>query len=682
MGKHWLSNLRKELIASCAALAIATGTTGYVKAQNAAPPTDTTSLQLQLEAQQRQIDELKRLIQNSAAQPAVQPTAQPAGQAADQQSLINTTTTQVQGDPYAAPGPVNSDQPGGAGGDGPAKTDGSFKLGYDLTKGMYFNAALLPDFPITKEGLYPFELRIRGRIQADYYGYKVTDSKNHLTNVETPVNDQADESVFEVKRMRLIFAGYMFDPNLRYQIQFDGNNRGLSTETTTQNAFNKNVVTNSGASTVGGSNGTILNGANISNVDSGVRLLEAWVAYDWHGDPGAYGYRSTFSLFGGKIKPMGSFEEYLGSANSQFVEFGMSSWMFDSDADNYLTGAGFQIHAYDDRLYVQGMITTGSDNQVPVYNDQDIPGFNIGGWYDFGGTFVDKWGRWKLYGETISDIEQHEDPVLRVGGAANITPMGRRSQYTSAELDFYKAATSAPGGSNVDSILGGGGVGTGGNFTNVANTNSPFAVDAFDVYTYSMYYAFKYCGFSFYNEFWARDYDNFRGQKNTVAGGNYPILYTSNAGGTSGAALFTRGSMVDLGMALQSGYFLIPHKLEVAVRYDLIDGVSGDVNGSGTFTTVAASTLGIKTVAAGVTTPANTITATNIRVVNGAFEHYHPSQEIAMGINYFFYGEKVKWQTDFGVYTGGNPAVNGQSPAGYIPGVNGYMVRSQVQFSF
>jgi hypothetical protein len=549
MGKHWLSNLRRELIASCAALAVATGTTGYVKAQNAAAPNDTTTLQLQLEAQQRQIDELKRLIQNSAAQPTVQPTTQPAtqpaGQPAAQQSLINTTTTEEQGDPYAAPGPVNADQPGSVSGTTPAKTDGSFKVGYDLTKGFYFNAALLPDFPMTEGNKYPFELRIRGRIQADYIGYKVTDSRNHQTNVQTAVNDAPDESVFEVKRMRLIFAGYMFDPDLRYQIQFDGNNRGLNSQTTTQNAFNKTVVTNSG-----GTPGTVLNGANISSVDAGVRLLEAWVAYDIHGDPGAYGYRPTYSGFVGKIKPFGSFEEYLGSANAQFVEFGMSSWMFDSDADNFLTGAGFQIHAYDDRLFVQGMVTTGSDNQVPVYNDQDMPGFNIGGWYDFGGTFDEKSGRWKLYGESISDIEQHEDPVLRVGGAANITPMGRRSQYTTAELDFYKAASAGPGGANVDTVLGGGGVGLGGNFSNVATGNSPFAVDAFDVYTYNFFYAFKYQGFSFYNEFWARDYDNFRGQKNTVAGGNYPILYTSNAGGTSGSALFTRGGMVDLGMAL------------------------------------------------------------------------------------------------------------------------------------
>jgi hypothetical protein len=42
----------------------------------------------------------------------------------------------------------------------------------------------------------------------------------------------------------------------------------------------------------------------------------------------------------------------------------------------------------------------------------------------------------------------------------------------------------------------------------------------------------------------------------------------------------------------------------------------------------------------------------------------------------------VKWQTDIGFYHGGNPAANGQSPAGFIPGVDGYMVRSQIQFAF
>jgi hypothetical protein len=551
-------------------------------------------------------------------------------------------------------------------------SDLPFRIGYDPVKGIYIDTIYSPDFPKTTDGKFPFELDIRGRIQADYYYYKVVDKTNHLTGVEGTSNTAPDESVFEVKRMRLIFAGWAWDPDLRYQIQFDGNTRGLNTENPRQNAFSNPIGNTEG-------------GSNIGSTDAGVRLLEAWIAYDFHGKPDANGYSPTLTLIGGKLKPMGSFEEYLTSATAQFVEFSMASWMFDSDADNYLFGAGFQVHAFEDRFFAMALITNGSDNQVPNYNMGNIPGANLGWWYDFGGTQDPETGRWKLYGNSISDIDWSENPVLRVGSAADIVPGQRRSQYTSAQLDFFKAATAAPGGTNVDQVLGGGTIGTGGNFTGVASGQSPFAVDAFDVYTYDFYFAAKYQGFSLYNEWWVRDYDNFRGERNTVLGGNYPILYTANSpSGATSTALFDRNSMIDFGTAIQTGYFLIPHKLEIAARYDLISGVSGDINGNGTYTSVSATSLGIKEAAAvGGVQPANTVPlGTTVRVVNGAFTHYHVSQEIAVGVNVFFFGEKVKWQTDVGLYTGGNPAVNGQSPAGYLPGVDGYMVRTQVQFSF
>jgi hypothetical protein len=558
--------------------------------------------------------------------------------------------------------------------DVPKKTDSNlpFVVGYDRAKGIYFDVFHDPDFPKTADGKFPFELFINGRIQADYYYYKVTDKTNHLTGINTGAFTAPDESVFTIKRMRLIFGGWMYDPDLRYQIQLDGNTRGLAAQATRQNAFNNPI-------------GNVEGGANIANVDAGVRLLEAWIAYDFHGNAAANGYRPTLTLIAGKLKPMGSFEEYLRSTNSQFVEFSMASWMFDSDADNYLLGVGTQVHAFQDRFFGMALITNGSDNQVPAYNLDNLPGANIGWWFDFGGTQDEKTGRWKLYGDSISDIDWSEKPVVRVGNAFNIVPMGRRSQYTSAELDFYKAASAAPGGSTVESVLNGGGLGTGGNFSNVAMGNSPFAVDAFDAYTYDFYYAGKYRGFSFYNEWWIRDLDNFRGERNTVRGGNYPILYTTNSpSGMTAAALFTRHSLLDFGTAVQTGYFLIPHKLEIAARYSMISGVSGDINGNGTFTTVSATSLGIKEAApVGGMQPSNTVPlGTTIRVVNGAFRHYHVAQEIAVGTNVFFYGEKVKWQTDVGLYTGGNPASNGQSPAGYIPGVNGYMVRTQVQLAF
>jgi hypothetical protein len=515
---------------------------------------------------------------------------------------------------------------------------------------------------------------MRGRIQSDYYNYQTEDTVNHLTNVNTHVKLAPDESLFEIKRMRLIFAGYMLTPDLRFQIQLDGNTRGLNTEDTRQDFYNNPI-------------GNVSGGQNIGQVDSGVRLFEAWIAYDLHGDPGERGYRNTLTFFCGKVKPMGSLEEFLRSENCQFVEYGMASWMFDADADNNLYGAGIQIKAAEDRFFLMAMITNGADNQVPDYNLDNIPGFNYGFWYDFGGTWDEKTQSWKLYGPSISDIDYSENPVLRVGTAGNITPMGRRSKYTSAELDFYRAASAAPGGSNLDSVLGGGGLAITGNFTNVGTGVSPFAVDAFDAYTWDFYYSYHYRGFSFYNEFWVRDYDHFRGLNNPTGNGNLPILYTTNTPtGVTSTALFNKAGMTDLGMAMQTGYFLIPHKLELAARWDVISGESGDINGNGssTITTIPATALGIKEASAvGGMQPANTVpVGTNIKVVNGAFTHYHTSQEVALGVNVFFLGENIKWQTDVGFYTGGNPAANGQSPAGYIPGVNGVEVRTQVQVFF
>ena len=57
-------------------------------------------------------------------------------------------------------------------------------------------------------------------------------------------------------------------------------------------------------------------------------------------------------------------------------------------------------------------------------------------------------------------------------------------------------------------------------------------------------------------------------------------------------------------------------------------------------------------------------------------------QEFAVGLNYYFKGHNLKFQTDMSFYNGGNPAGGGQSAAGFIPGVDGWLVRSQFQLAF
>jgi hypothetical protein len=94
-------------------------------------------------------------------------------------------------------------------------------------------------------------------------------------------------------------------------------------------------------------------------------------------------------------------------------------------------------------------------------------------------------------------------------------------------------------------------------------------------------------------------------------------------------------------------------------------GDSGDINGTGKFRTVQLP---------GFSGP--------VRVIDGAFRNFHEAREIAIGMNYFFYGQLVKWSSDFSVYRGGNPAAGGASPAGFMPGVDGWLVRTQLQLAF
>jgi hypothetical protein len=430
--------------------------------------------------------------------------------------------------------------------------------------------------------------------------------------------------------------------------------------------------------------GGVPGGNTASTADHAVRLFNAFISYDFHPcgsekgcacdcPDGYYRYQPTLTAFAGKVQPFFCLEEILGSGTEQFVEYSMADWFFDADDNNEMTGAGLQVRALDDRLFGQVMVTNGNETQTANLQMDQMPGFQVGGWYDFGGTWNEQAKRWDLFGDGISDVDYSCNPVARVGFATNFVPEGRRSLYTDAELNRIRITSPAPGGTTIIGLLNGGGR----NQNASASGVSPFSLDAVDEYTYDVFWAGKYRGFSLYNEWWLHDLNNFRALRSPTVGAAAttnntgvpnPILYTSTIGGSSVASLFpaNRG-LIDYGFTLQAGYFLIPKKLEVAGRWSWIRGQSGNINGDGTFSTV--------------TNPA--VSGGTIRVVNNAFKEFSEADEYAVGVNYYFYRHMVKWQTDFSVYTGaGNPAQGGQSPAGFIPGVNGYMVRSQIQLQF
>ncbi|MFL5244788.1 MAG: hypothetical protein ACJ8FY_22025 [Gemmataceae bacterium] len=640
MVQFWLKGMRRYLAWTCAVLV---ATAGVSRAGDSE-----AELRAKIEEQGRQIQELKKQMEQNL---------RPAADSKDAGNLNEGAVKKIV-EGYL------QDNPG-------AGMPASVQTGYSSSTGFVIRSTNDPKYVKWEdESAIPFELRIRGRIQVDFYNYKVTDSRNHLTGVDTGNNTSGDFTQEEIKRARFWFSGNTFSPNLRYWLEFDGNTRGLA------GLAGGGVPGTIGTNQVGTTG--VQGGNTIATVDHAVRLFSAYVAYDWHpcwsykgcGTPcpdGTYSYQPTVTFIAGKFKPYFSFEEYLGSGNQQLVEYGMSEWFFDADDDNLLMQAGIQAKFLDDRLFLHGTVTNGNETQTANLQMDDEPGFNFGFWYDMGGDWNADKKKWDLFGTSASDLEWHTNPVARVGAMANLVPMDRRSEYTNAELNRVRTIPDAPGGSTLVGLLNGNGLAPVG-----AGNASLFAVDAFDSYTYEAYIAGKWRGFSILNDWWVRDLDNFRGRK--APAGTYPgngldepILYAVNNVGSNTlnqTALFPHHAVLDFGTMLQAGYFIIPKKLELAARWSWIRGTSGDIRGDGTFRTMAIPGAG------------------TVRVYNDAFRHYSEANEYAIGVNYFFRGQQLKWQTDLSFYNGGSPSAGGQSPAGFIPGVDGYMLRSQIQFQF
>ena len=629
-------------------------------------------LKARLEAQQKQIQELKQMLQGTWSVMQSQPlpptvaggVAQPGpGQAAPPGAFGARPL-----DETAVNGIVEKYLKDHPGSDLPAGNQFGYEPGngFVIRSGRGNDAGLYQNW--SDQSRVPFEMQIHGRVQSDYYGYKVTDTRNHFTGVDTGSNTAGDESALLIKRARIWVEGSLFDPDLRYNITLDGNTRGIP-------GFNQRGF--------GAAIGNVPGGQVDANVDNAVRLFNAWISYDFHpcwsdsgcGDcpDGTYRYKPTYRIIAGKIQPTFGFEEFVaGTGNMQFVDFSSSELFFDADDNNQLVGAALQIRELDDRLFLSAMITNGQDSQIPFLSLDNLPGFIGAYWYDFGGTWDDQAKQWQLYGNSLSDLAYSCNPVLRVGGAMNLVPMGRRSIYGEAEQDRVRVVPGLPNNPGfLGGVLNGGGIlpATAG----VPGT-SAFALDAFDSYTFESYASLHWRGFSLTSDSWLRNLDNFRGMKGP-GNRNRPILYNVNNIGSNAltnVALFNRGGMIDYGSQLQAGYFVVPKKVELVARYEWIRGQTGDIRGNGTFSTLTPA----QTVALGI--PAGT----TVRVYNDAFRKAQESTAITFGVNYFIYGQNVKWQTDVGFYNGGNPGAAAQSLTGVIPGVDGYLLRTQFQLTF
>jgi hypothetical protein len=613
-----------------------------------------------IEEQKRKIEEVKSLLDKAGAAPASTPAAAAPKAAPDEDAVKKIV------------GDYLKDNPG-------AGMPSGVQTGYLTGQGFVIRSTPNPRYSNwDDESRIPFELRLHGRLQLDYYGYKVTDDANHQTGAHQQAQDAnghrfADFSQLEVKRCDIIADGIAFTPDLRYYIDVDGTTRGI-------NGFQNNkVLQNTG---VFAPNGSAISpiGGNVS-VDHIVRLRYGYVAYDLHGCAASRGcgpdcpedgsrYAPTYTLIAGKLNPFFGLEQYLSTTDEQFVEYSMANWFFNADDNNKLMAAGTQIKAWDDRFYLQAIVTNGNEAQFPNTQMDDLPGFVMGFWYDLGGEWNHERKRWDLFGDSLSDLDWSCKPVVRLGGCLNLVPMDRRSLYGDDEQSrVFVTPGAGPGGTRLINLLNGGGVSAATAF------RGSHAVDAFDSYSYNVFAAAKWHGISLSSEWWVRDLTGFKAAPN----GGDVILYTYTDPRTKSTvtALFPDKALLDYGSQLQAGYFLVPHKLEVVARWSWVRGDSGDVLGDVSRTPTV---FNIPSGVPGVATSKGGLT--RVQVNPGAFSNFHEADEYAVGINYYFKRQLLKWQTDFGVYQGGNPAGGGQSAAGFIAGVDGWLLRTQLQLAF
>lgn len=680
---------------------------------------DLADLKAMLEAQQREIQALKeRLNQGAPGSGKTDAPAQTVSAPSDKAPADSDAKEQKdkaeQDKLNSAIGNYLKEHPG-------AGMPNGTQVAWDA--GFVISSTANPSYTNWSDGsAIPFSLRIFGRLQANNWYYHVDDNQNHLTGLATgsvvpagvtgagkfvPAPASGDYDTIGINRGRLWFQGTAFDPNLRYVFVLDGSTRGVATLNGPGLPVN-GAVNPAGVPSVQGGNG-------IGLTDHVIRLFDAFVAYDFHPTWGTRGcancatgetqYNPTFSILVGKMQPFFCLEEILGSGTQQFVSYSMANFYFDADDQNQLTGAAFQYRGIQDRLFMQGMLTNGHEAQTPNLQMDNYFGYMLGFWYDFGGYYNPATHNLELFGNGIPDIEYSCAPVLRVGGATNLIPGGRRSVYGNAEINRIRIAPGGPGGTSVIGAVGGSGAATVASIAAGSPGVDPFALDAVDSYYYDVFAAFKYRGLSIYNEWWMRNLENFRGMRSLAPGSfipvgspagtvggptsnntgfENPILYNApipnlNGVPTNNAALFPHRIITDFGTAVQAGYFLIPYKLEVAGRVSTIWGQSGDFYGDHTFKTVKVVETPAAT-AGGFT--AGKATLLPVRLYNNAFTHFRAVNEYACGLNWYLRGNTVKFQTDCSWYQGGNPAVGGQSLSGWIPGVDGWMLRSQVQFQF
>lgn len=196
-----------------------------------------------------------------------------------------------------------------------------------------------------------FSMKFTVRIQTQYEGEKNLDTKEY--------ND-----IFHVRRARVKFDGFMYDPKVQYKIELAVANRDI----------------NSGA---------IPESGNTSNI-----VLDAFVTWNF--------YRNWSVIFGQKKLP-GNRERVVSSQQVQFVDRSNVNSRFNIDRD-----LGVHLMHETEKTNLIGAVTMGEGRNMVVDNQ---------GGYDFTlrGEYL-PFGQFTNGGDYFySDIEREKTPKLSIG---------------------------------------------------------------------------------------------------------------------------------------------------------------------------------------------------------------------------------------------------------------------------
>jgi len=224
-----------------------------------------------------------------------------------------------------------------------------------------------------------------------------------------------------------------------------------------------------------------------------------------------YKFRDEIGVRVGQWKLPFTKQDTVSSSRLQFVDRSIADEVFNIDRSQGISVLG----TLQKQLHYELAVINGFNTDNSTFNrtgDLDNnPAYT-------GRVYLDPFGN---FGKHESDLEHHESPVVRIGGSAAF------SQIDDAGIKELREFKLIDSGRRLADVV-------------------PGALDGFSVLLGAADASFKYRGFSLTGEWFVRHVRDFE--------------------------TATVGEMNAYGFYVQSGYFLIPKKFEIAARYSRVWG--------------------------------------------------------------------------------------------------------------